>query len=209
MLTYQERWKGYFRCVSQGSKSGCGMFIPFGYGFIKETKIYTAEEIGIIDQPAVPVIEEHIIMGDINPEDAKIIVEADAMTQESLLKRVAAGNDRLMKHFASIMQEKDNDIRESLMDNFHDAIKRLNLLCGVLEAKGYRDCLYVENGKRMRSCLNQRQDCIACWACPSERKYWSEELFGTKETPKFIPSHRGKQVMEFLKKMGNGRPGLD
>ncbi|MDD5060759.1 MAG: hypothetical protein PHN44_00565 [Candidatus Marinimicrobia bacterium] len=155
----------------------------------------------IVEYQSTHKREEYYIMGDINPEEARLILEANLMSVSALLERVRKGNDRLMEHYAEIMPEKDTDTWNKLIDNFLLASGRLSLLCDVLASKGYRDCLYMENGKRTRTCLTQRKDTIVCWACPSDRKYWSEELFGTKDLPVYR-SGRGAEVMKFLKEAG-------
>lgn len=141
-------------------------------------------------------------MGDLTQEEAKLFMELNQLTVEQLRERVAKGNDRLMDHYTEIMKERDNDTWEGLLANLDIAVARLGLICDFLVFKGYKECLYMENGKKVRSCLNQRQDNIVCWCCPSTIKWWEEELFGAGAAPVEYHSRHGKALMDFIKRGG-------
>ena len=196
-LTYQENWREYRRCVSKGKEPGCGIFIPIAYGYMKNPKVYTAEELGLLVRPR----EELIFMGNLTPDEAKLFAELYPMTVEQLLERVARGNDRLMEHYDVIKQEKDNDTWGELMDNFFAAVNRLKVICDFLVFRGWKDCLYMKDGKKMRSCLNQSNENFFCWVCPSEKKYWEAEIFGTAPAMPYVSRH-GAAIMKFIKAGG-------
>ncbi|MFH1031102.1 MAG: hypothetical protein V1767_00825 [Chloroflexota bacterium] len=140
-------------------------------------------------------------MADFTPDELKIIVEANGMTMEALLDRVIKGNDRLMDYYGEIKKEKDTETWNSLVDNLHVAVERLELLTEVLAFKGYHDCFYIKDGVRTRRCLDENKSNIVCWACLSDKKYWETELFGTG-TPLPYRTRKGERLMRFIKAGG-------
>ena len=200
-LTSQEKIGEFFHCLGYGADRGCGVLIPPDYSSNQKAKLTTAAEQGFTEVEK----QEYIFMGEqLTPAEEKFFTELYESSMEQLLVRVRAGNDRLMAHYAEINQEGNIETWNKMVDNLHLAVDRLNQICDFLVFKGYKDCLYVENGKKVRTCLNEpRKDWIVCWACPSEKKYWVDELFGTQE-PEFIPPRRGGKTITFLKGLGDG-----
>jgi len=94
----------------------------------------------------------------------------------ALRARVIKGNDLLYKAFIQANNAEEPG-RTKLLAQWDEANRKLDGLCQTLMAMGYRDCLYIdENGNKTRSCLNSEITPYGCWICPSERKYWREEM---------------------------------
>ena len=94
----------------------------------------------------------------------------------ALRDRIKVGNDKLFKAWLQIRELADDKEEWSRqMDRWNEAQDKLHVLCLELKAKGYVDCLYIENGTKMRRCLDN-PDGFWCQVCPSLRPYWEEEL---------------------------------
>lgn len=90
--------------------------------------------------------------------------------------RVKLGNEKLFRAWLQIRElAYDSEEWSRQMGRFSEATKKLRGLCAELKLKGYDDCLYMENGKKTKSCLSN-PDGFWCQACPSSRKYSEEEL---------------------------------
>lgn len=115
-------------------------------------------------------------------EELKLKLKVD----EELMKlrdRVIIGNDKLWKAWLQI-REMDGEQREEQLDKWSEAQKKLHLLCQELKLKGYTDCLYLIDGKKMKNCLDN-PDGFWCQVCPSVKTYWEDELMS-------LPSNSGK-----------------
>lgn len=99
----------------------------------------------------------------------------------ALRDRVKKGNDKLFQAWQQIRElAHDTEEWSRQMELWHQAGKKLNSLCTELKLKGYGDCLYLENGKRMKSCLDNL-DGFWCQVCPSSIRYWDKELMSLGE----------------------------
>lgn len=110
---------------------------------------------------------------DIEPSSNEVKYSPEVL---ALRDRVIKGNEKLFlawKQIRELVNDKEEWSRQ--MDQFSEAAKKLRGLCTELKFKGYEDCLYIEKGKRMRSCLSN-PDGFWCQVCPSTRKYWEEEF---------------------------------
>ena len=93
----------------------------------------------------------------------------------ALRDRVKVGTEKLFRAWQQIMEISDKEERGYQEDKWEKARDKLHYLCMELQVKGYVDCLYIENGKKMRRCLDN-PDGFWCQVCPSLRPYWEEEL---------------------------------
>jgi len=94
----------------------------------------------------------------------------------ALRDRVISGNKKLNDAWEQIRGiAHDAEEWKELLEQWHQANEKLSLLCSELKARGYTDCLYIENGKKTKKCLPPG-DAIGCRVCPSSRKYWEKEL---------------------------------
>jgi hypothetical protein len=153
------------------------------------------------EKPApVPATETQIFIGS-DPTKAKFIQDAFQTPLDQLLARVKAGNDKLMAQWLVVRAARGDEEWEALLHNLSMAVQRLNQLCDILHNKGYHDCLYIENGKKVRSCVTDDKRDIPCWCCPSDVKYWVTELFGDNPPPEFRPKSRS-EMAQFLRAMG-------
>lgn len=137
-------------------------------------------------------------------EKSKIIAEAQAMSFEQLLARVAGGNLKLINYFAEITKEPDNEKFMELVENFHQMVDKLNLLHSVLKERGYNDCLYIENGIKTRNCIIGETSESACWVCPSPYDYYKDEfeLLGKNPVPRGPVLSRRETTLEIFKTLG-------
>lgn len=101
--------------------------------------------------------------------------EGPALEALALRDRVIKGNDKLFQAWLQIRELEDGEEKEYQLDRWNEAQERLHSLCLELKAKGYHDCLYIENGKKTRSCLSN-PDGFWCQVCPSKIPYWEQEL---------------------------------
>ena len=121
----------------------------------------------------------------------------------ALLDRVIKGNDKLFQALLVIQDIEEGEEKECQLDRWSQALDKLILFCQELKTKGYEECLYIENGKRTKSCLSN-PDGFWCQVCPSSRKYAEEELMALPgpnsprvKQPEFVPGQT-----EFLGKLG-------
>ena len=95
---------------------------------------------------------------------------------EALKARIRQGNLKLNLAWSQLRNITDRQEEwQTQLQKWHLANELLSALCTELKLKGYTECLYLENGKKMRKCLIPGDD-IGCRVCPSERAWWSEEL---------------------------------
>ena len=94
----------------------------------------------------------------------------------TLKDRVVRGNEKLNLAWQQLrnIANRTEEWTEQL-ERWHQANEKLSLLCTELKLRGYSDCLYMENGKKTRKCLEPGDD-IGCRVCPSSREWWAEEL---------------------------------
>jgi hypothetical protein len=93
----------------------------------------------------------------------------------ALRDRVKRGNDKLFQAWRQIRELADKDEWSRQMDRWNEAQQKLHQLCQELKLKGYNDCLYLQDGRRARTCLNN-PDGFWCQVCPSIYAYWETEL---------------------------------
>ena len=95
---------------------------------------------------------------------------------EALKNRVKAGNLKLNLAWQQLKEMTHNTEEwATQFERWHQANEKLSLLCTELKLKGYEDCLYMENGKKIKKCLEPGES-LGCRVCPSSRAYWAEEL---------------------------------
>jgi hypothetical protein len=98
---------------------------------------------------------------------------------EAMKERVRAGNDKLMAAWPRIWDIADENERKRRLGRWDKASTLLHVLCGELKYRfNYRDCLYMESGKKTKPCV--RSDGSGCLVCPSETPYWRGEEEGPK-----------------------------
>ena len=98
----------------------------------------------------------------------------------ALCDRVRRGNDKLMRVWLQIRDIPDENERKRQLGRWDEASSLLDVLCRELMYRlNYRDCLYLENGKKTKPCI--RADGSGCLVCPSETPYWRGEEEGQKE----------------------------
>jgi len=94
----------------------------------------------------------------------------------ALRDRVILGNEKLNDAWWQICQiDHESQEWKDLVEQWHQANEKLSLLCIELKARGYTDCLYIENGKKIKKCLSPGDD-IGCRVCPSRIPYWEQEF---------------------------------
>lgn len=92
---------------------------------------------------------------------------------EELKQRVKAGDQKLNDAWKAICQIDHNSQRWSdELEKWHQANEKLSMLCMQLEALGFEDCLYIDDGIKTQSCLKD----LSCRVCPSKIRYWETEL---------------------------------
>lgn len=87
-----------------------------------------------------------------------------------LLERVRNGNDKLMTAWHEICKMSGTH-HDTELQKWFKAQDKLVEYCTQLKLLGYCNCLYIEQGKKTKSCL----DCN-CIVCPSTVNYWETEL---------------------------------
>jgi len=92
----------------------------------------------------------------------------------ALKERVRVGNDKLTKAWLEILDIKNKEAQALEDDRWYKARRKLEMLCFELEVKGYEDCLYIEDGRKVRQCPTDPQNSW-CWVCPSKTPYWRNE----------------------------------
>ncbi len=120
---------------------------------------------------------------EVNPAMLRQAIEIREAVEEkyssevlALRDRVILGNKKLNAAWEQIKgMVHDTEEWNYQMECWHQGNEKLSLLCTELQARGYVDCLYIENGKKTKKCLLSGDD-IGCRVCPSSRKYWEEEF---------------------------------
>lgn len=115
----------------------------------------------------------------------------------TLRDRVILGNKKLNDAWKQICKI-DNESQEwrDLLEQWHQANKKLSSLCTKLQVGGYEDCLYLDKkGRKTVKCLEQGG--IGCRVCPSRIPYWEQELMAlpgpnapSAKQPEFVPGQR-------------------
>ena len=106
--------------------------------------------------------------------------EGHALEVLALCDRIRLGNEKLFKVLRQIREIADDKEEWSRqMDQWKEAQEKLHSLNLELQAKGFHDCLYLENGKKTRSCLDN-PDGSWCQVCPCDpnNPYVEKELMG-------------------------------
>jgi len=139
----------------------------------------------------------------VGPQEKPVVFER---TEESLalLRRVREGNLKLIKAWPQIIRNPSDAEFARLSLEFYQAKEKLEGLCRELQARGYRDCLYIENGVKTQRC-DSWPNSQMCKVCPSEIDYFAAELFGGEPPMRHNSPQKEKQgevVMEFLKTLG-------
>ena len=99
---------------------------------------------------------------------------------EAMKERVRAGNDKLMAAWSRVREIADENERKQQLGRWDEASSLLDVLSRELMYRlNYRECLYMENGKKTEPCV--RPDGSGCLVCPSETPYWRGEEEGQKE----------------------------
>ena len=94
----------------------------------------------------------------------------------ALRERIKVGNEKLIKAWQQLREIADRQEEwASQFERWHKANELLSALCTQLETMGYEDCLYMENGKKVKKCL-EPGEIIGCRVCPSKIPYWEKEL---------------------------------
>lgn len=125
---------------------------------------------------------------------------------EALKARVRKGNDKLYVAWCQIREiAHDSEEWSKQMDRFDKARELLWLLVKELRARfNFHDCLYLEDGKKMRNCLSNEDGfwCNVC-CCEHDNPYWSAEIFDLPSS-EVKPTHakQGATQETFLRKLG-------
>lgn len=94
----------------------------------------------------------------------------------ALRDRVINGNNKLFKAWLQIREiAHDSEEWAKQMELWHQAAEKLSLLCQELKLKDFTDCLYIEDGKKTKSCLSN-PDGFFCVCCSSSIPYWEMEM---------------------------------
>jgi len=112
--------------------------------------------------------------------------------RDKLRERIKLGNDKLNEAFEQLKEiASDTQDWQAGFEKWHEANEKLHFYCQQLIQLGWEDCLYIENGKKTRSCLEG----LGCRVCPSRRAYWEEELMD-------LPGRKVKEKIDpFTKKL--------
>lgn len=106
--------------------------------------------------------------------------EGHALEVLALCDRVRLGNEKLFKAWQKIRElAEDKEEWSRQMDRWNEAQEKLHYLCLELKAKGFHDCLYIENGGKTRSCMaSNNPDGFWCQVCPCNpnNPYAGQEL---------------------------------
>lgn len=99
----------------------------------------------------------------------------------ALMERVKKGNDKLWNAWKVIRDIEDPEEKEELFRKWHEKKDLLEFFCKELVTRGFKDCLYIENGKKTRGCLyNPDNPEWFCNTCPAAMgggpEYWVKEM---------------------------------
>ncbi len=127
----------------------------------------------------------------------------------ALLERVKNGNDKLWAAWRVIRNVPDPEEKADLFLKWDGRVNFLNLLCKELIVKGYNECLYIENGIKTKSCLNNPDEPEwFCNTCPAAiggaKKYAERELMALPSSWRGCKVD-GAEQMKFLKTLGGKR----
>lgn len=141
------------------------------------------EEVELVDGKFVVKSKQE---KEVKHEEIKVIPKQYSEEVITLKERVVNGNQILFDAWLKIKEiPHDTEEWSKEMDRWHEAGKRLGLLCSELNHKGFDVCLYLdENGKKTKNCLSN-PDGFWCLVCPSFYPYWEKELMD-------LPSAGGK-----------------
>lgn len=97
-------------------------------------------------------------------------------------RRVKLGNEKLYTAWKTITDERRNlsdEVFEAEMTKWVEATRKLTNLALELRESDQNDCLYIENGVKIRRCLDEPDGswCVVC-PCPHD-KYHAAELMGS------------------------------
>lgn len=98
----------------------------------------------------------------------------------ALKQRVKAGNEKLIASWPKIWDIPDQEEKDEQLKRWDKANLLLDALCRELMYRfDFRDCLYIENGRKTKPCT--RADGLCCFVCPSAKPYWRNEEQEGKE----------------------------
>lgn len=108
----------------------------------------------------------------------QVLKETHSPEALALRARVIKGNQKLFQAWLEIRELADDREEWSRqMDKWDQAVKKLILLCTELKLRGYTECLYLEDGKKVKRCLDN-PDGFWCQVCPSIYPYWENKNSG-------------------------------
>jgi len=105
--------------------------------------------------------------------------EGHALEVLTLCDRVVKGNEKLFFAWRQVRDIENMEEKKYQRDRWNEAQERLHGLCLELKAKGFHDCLYIENGRKTRSCMaSNNPDGFWCQVCPCDpnNPYAGQEL---------------------------------
>lgn len=107
----------------------------------------------------------------------EITFEMELYTKDrlnELLERIRQGNKKLGEAWVQVakLDHSTQEYKDSV-DRWFQADVKLKSYCDQLEAMGFRNCLYMIDGKKTHSCLDKN---FTCWVCPSAVEYWLMEF---------------------------------
>ena len=129
--------------------------------------------LAVSDQPG----ESHVEPG--APTGVAPSEKISSLEVIALIDRVRKGNDKLFAAWLQIREIQEKEERKRQFLRWDEAKERLHALCKELVARGFKDCLYIENGKKTKTCLSELGEWF-CNTCPAVlgggREYWVEEM---------------------------------
>jgi len=99
----------------------------------------------------------------------------------ALVERCKTGNLKLNKAWRQLRELDSSPESVVQRDEWCEKTRLVSNLAQELNALGFNDCLYKENGIKTMRCLDQ-DDGLTCYGCPSDTDYWTRELFPEKQT---------------------------
>ncbi len=105
----------------------------------------------------------------------------------ALIERCKVGNQKLNKAWRQLRELDSSPESVAQRDDWCRKTRLLADLALELNALGYTDCLYLEDGKKTMRCLDQA-DGLTCYGCPSDTDYWTRELFPDKQIKLEMPN---------------------
>lgn len=110
-------------------------------------------------------------------------------SKEELIARAMTANWKLYKGWFGLDKyKKGTPAYTEAMAHFRDATRRAQDLARDLKSRGITECLYVENGQKLKKCgvypdLYAREltlENFFCHCCPNDY-FWEMELFDTQK----------------------------